>query len=64
MRRGLSDLGQIGERLLLEFVVELRPHGHLENRIGAFAAGPVLPHAVHAGLALEMLLVAESRSAC
>ena len=51
---------EVGERpFQVFFVVDLRAFRHLQHRVGAAAAGAVLAHAVHAGLGLEVLLVAE-----
>ena len=55
----LADLGQVGERLLFALVEELRADRHLEHGVGTLGTRPVLAHAVGAGLALEVLLVAE-----
>ena len=53
----LADLGEIGDRLLLVLDEDLRADRDLQHRIGAPAARAVLPHAVPAGLGLEMLLI-------
>ena len=57
-------LGEIGEQVPLSSSNTCVPVGHFQHRVGAAAAGAVAAHAVHAGLGLEMLLVAVSRSAC
>ena len=45
---------------LLAFLLEhLRADRHLQHRVGAASARPVLAHAVYAGLGLEMLLIAK-----
>ena len=50
---------EVGEQRLVVLVEHLRAVRHFQHGVGAAAAGAVLAHAVHAGLGLEMLLVAE-----
>ncbi len=50
---------EVGEQRLAVLVEDLRALGHLQHDVGAAPAGAVLAHAVHAGLGLEMLLIAE-----
>ena len=54
----LTDARQIGDERLAVLGEHLRAGRHPENRVGALVAGAVLAHAVHAGLGLEVLLVA------
>src|SRR5260370_26427826 len=55
----LAFAREVGEHRAARLVERLRPDRNLENCIGAAPAGPVLAHAMHPGLGLEMLLVAE-----
>ena len=55
----LARLGQVGEHRAALLVEDLRSDRHFQNRVGAAAAGAIAAHAVHAGLGLEMLLVAK-----
>ena len=52
-------LREVGEHRAGLLVDDLRADRDLQHRVGAAPAGAVLAHAVHAGLGLEMLLVAE-----
>ena len=54
----LADLGQVADQRLVVFLVDLRAGRHLQRDVGALGAGHVAAHAVHAGLGLEVLLVA------
>ena len=58
----LADLGHVGDQRLLVLFENLRADRHLQHGVGAAPAGAVLAHAVHAGLALEMLLIAVSHA--
>ena len=55
----LSFACEIGEHRPGFVVEHLRADRNLQHHVGAASAGAVLAHAVHAGLGLEMLLVAE-----
>src|SRR3974390_2082122 len=57
-RGALADFGEIGEQRLAVFFVNLRADRHLEHRVLAVRAVPVLAHSVAAALGLEMLLIA------
>ncbi len=50
---------EVGDQRAGLFVEHLRAGGDFQHGVGAAAAGAVLAHAVHAGLGLEVLLVAE-----
>ena len=54
----LADRRDVGDQRLAVLLEDLRAGGYLQHDIGAAGAGAVAPHAVHAGLGLEMLLVA------
>ena len=54
----LAELGQVGDQRFFVFVVNLRADRHLEHDVAARGAVAVLALAGHAGLGLEMLLVA------
>ncbi len=54
----LARLLQVGDHLSALLVEHLRAFGHLQHGVGAAPAGAVPAHAVHAGLGLEVLLVA------
>ena len=54
----LADLGHVGDHGLAVLVEDLGAGRHLQHHVGALGAGAVLAHAVHAGLGLEVLLVA------
>jgi hypothetical protein len=54
----LAHLGQVADQRLVVFLEDLRAGRHLQRDAGALGAGAVAAHAVHAGLGLEMLLVA------
>ena len=54
----LPDLGQVTDQRLVVVLVDLRAGRDLQRHVGALGAGHVAAHAVHAGLGLEMLLVA------
>jgi hypothetical protein len=54
----LAHIGEIGKQRFLVLVEHLRAGGHLEHHVVASAAVAVLAHAVGAGAALEVLLVA------
>ena len=55
----LALLGEVGEQGARVLVEHLRADRDLEHGVRAAPAGAVAAHAVHAGLGLEMLLVAE-----
>src|SRR3984957_15616519 len=55
----LARLGHVGEHRAALLIEDLRPDRHFQNRVGAAAASAIATHAVHAGLGLEMLLVAK-----
>src|SRR3974390_3004685 len=57
-RGALADFGEIGEQRLAVFFVNLRADRHLEHRVLAVRAVPVLAHSVAAALGLDMLLIA------
>ncbi len=54
----LADRGDVGDQRLAVLLEDLGAGGDLQHHIGAAGAGAVAPHAVHACLGLEMLLVA------
>ena len=54
----LADLGEIGDQRLVVFREDLGAHGHFHGHVVAAPARAVAAHAMHAGLGLEMLLVA------
>ena len=55
----LARLGHVGEHRAALLVEDLRPDRHFQDRVGAAPAGAIAAHPVHAGLGLEMLLVAK-----
>ena len=55
----LAGVLEVGKQRVALLVEHLRALGHFQHGVGAASAGAVLAHAVHAGLGLEMLLVAE-----
>ncbi len=55
----LARLRHIGEHRAAFLVEHLRPDRNLQHRVGAAPAGAIATHSVHAGLGLEMLLVAK-----
>jgi hypothetical protein len=54
----LAYFGEISKQRLAVFVVDLRADRHLEHRIGAVGAVPILAHAGPAVLGGEVLLIA------
>ena len=50
---------EVGDHRARSLLEHLRADRHLQHRVGAAAARPVLAHAVYAGLGLEMLLIAK-----
>ena len=55
----LARLGQVGEHRAALLVEHLRSDRDFQHRVGAAPAGAIAAHPVHAGLGLEMLLVAK-----
>src|SRR5450755_443269 len=55
----LARLSEVREHRAALLIEDLRSDRHFENRVGAVASGPVAAHPVHAGLGLEVLLVAK-----
>jgi hypothetical protein len=56
-QESLADFGEIGDQRFAVLLIYLRALRHLQHNVGTFGAVAVAPHAVHAGLGLEVLLV-------
>ena len=54
----LADMGEVADQRLVVLGEDLGAGRHLQRHVGALGAVAVAAHAVHAGLGLEVLLVA------
>ncbi len=54
----MADFGEVGDEGFVVLLENLRADGHPQHGVLAGGAGAVAAHAVHAGLGLEVLLIA------